>query len=405
MEEVKFDYHRVNSRKDLLHFVEEYGDERVLEKIGQNPQAWLEELQILGQMLNNDSLGSSLVGINFPPVKEQDFRELSKNVFLYRGKFSKLRGLWIKEHVSKNLEKIIGKPYEWKHFKVGTRAELKVNHEFSEVPFEQFLPENFEQNARPVEKSKGFNKRPLFTFPVESNQGEIKIYAKGEDFSLSRYFESSKPSYRLTPIAGISRTTSKTEMETTLNIRNLGVKVPRVVGHYESPMEEFLFLEEVPGKHPDEVLEDNREEIIKQDAEMLANLCLSGYRKEGFTDFDDKVFDGKNLYLIDVDECMDIYFPFNPNFREVLLNSKDTKKLQDFRQLQKELFVGTMRDAIFNYRGTLTPTESDQKEYVSAFYERMNWNQPNKSELREMLHFPNDYMPKDLWINLMCDTG
>lgn len=403
MNEVKFDCHRISSRRDLLHFVEEHGDKQVYEHIGANPEAWIDELKILNQALTGDPLVGG-VGLTQPPTGEPDFRELGNGAFLYRGKEERSRGLWIQRHVGKDLEEITGSPVEWTHFRIGTRAELRVNQEFSEVPFEQFLPEHFEQRAKPVKKDKGSNKRPLFTFPIEIDGKEIIVYAKGADVSLSYYYEETKPGYRLTKIAGISRTTSKREMETTLNLRGLGVNVPRVIGYYKAPMEEFLFLEEVAGKQPNEMLQDHKREIIRQDAEMLAVLCLSGYRKIGFTDFDDKIFDGTNLYLIDVDECRDLYFASDPPFREILLDPQDQKELQKFRELQRSIFVGAMRDAIYNYRDSLTPTGSDKENYVRAFYKRVGWKQPDGKNMKKLIAFPKDYMTHDSWMSMMCDT-
>lgn len=403
MNEVKFDYHRINSRRDLLHFVEEHGDRQVYEHIGENPKAWIDELNILNQALTGNPLVGG-TGLDQPPIGEPDFIELGNGAFLYRGKHDRLKGLWIQRHVKKDLEEITGSSVEWTHFRIGTRAKLRVNKEFSEVPFEQFLPEHFEQRARPVEKDKDPNKRPLFVFPIRIDGKEIIVYAKGADVSLSYYYESSKPGYRLTNIARISRTTSKREMETTLSLRGLGVNVPRVIGYYEAPMEEFLFLEEVAGKQPDEVLQDHKGEIIRQDAEMLAVLCLSGYRKIGFTDFDDKIFDGTNLYLIDVDECRDLYYSSAPHFREVLLNPQDPREIQKFRKLQRSLFVGAMGDAIYNYRDSLTPTESDKESYVRAFYKRLGWKQPGGKNMKKLITFSKDYMTHDSWMSIMCDT-
>jgi len=403
MNEIKFDYHRINSRRDLLHFVEEHGDKQVYEHIGENPTAWIDELNILNQILTGKPLVSG-TGLNQPPIEESDFTELGNSAFLYRGGYNRLKGLWIQRNVGKDLEEITGSSIEWTHYMMGTRAKLKINQEFSEIPFEQFLPENFEQKAKPVEKDKGSNKRPLFTFPIKIGGEEIIVYAKGADVSLSYYYEHFKPGYRLTNISGISRTTSKKEMETTFDLRSLGVNVPRVIGYYEAPIEEFLFLEKVAGKQPNEMLPYHKEEIIRQDAEMLAILCLSGYRKIGFTDFDDKIFDETNLYLIDVDECGDLYHPFVSNFREILLNPKDSRKLQKFRRLQKNIFVGVMRDAIYNYKDTLTPAEQDKEKYVSAFYKRLGWKQAEGKNMKKLITFSKDYMTHGSWMSMMCET-
>jgi len=402
MPELKFDHHRVNSRKDLLHFVEENGDPRVYEHIGQNPQAWIDELSLISQVLTGESLIGA-VGLDCPPIGNPNFRELGNGAFLYRGEQGRLRGLWIRKHPGPPLEQPERGSLEWTHYKIGARAELRVNSDFSQVPFEQFLPENFTQVAQPVQKGKG-NKRPLFTFPVVMDGTEITVYAKGADISLSYYYEYSKPMYRLTSIAGICKTTSEKEMRTHLEIGALGANVPKVLGYYRGDVEEFLFLKEVKGAHPDKALLQNRREIIKQDAEMLAVLCLAGYRKIGFPDFDDKVFDGTDLYLVDVDECRDLYFSSAPDFRRILLNPRDSKELPKFRSLQRSLFVMLMRDAIYDYRESLTPTEEDKAEYIRAFYQKLGWKQPSDGKIRRLTDFPKDYMTYDRYMAMMCDT-
>jgi hypothetical protein len=52
-----------------------------------------------------------------------------------------------------------------------------------------------------------------------------------------------------------------------------------------------LFLREVVGSDLRDFLDTKKDEIIEQDAKTLAALCLGGYRKQRFADFDDKLFD------------------------------------------------------------------------------------------------------------------
>lgn len=404
MSKLEFERYKVNARKDLIHFVEEYADKEVYRHIGENPERWIDELCIISQDLTKESMIRS-VGFNQPPINKPDFRELGNGIFLYRGQYSRLRGLWMRKDFGRALEEITGSNYEWTHIGMGTRANLEINREFSDIPYKQFLPENFESIAKPVEKEKGLNKRPLFTFLVRTNGKEITVYAKGADISFSYYYKYAKPSYRLTSIASISKTTSKKEMETTLELRNLGVKVPKVIGYYEAPIEEFLFLEEIAGKHPNEILPYHKQEIIKQDAEMLAALCLAGYRKIGFTDFDDKIFDGNYLYLIDVDECRDLYYPRTPDYRKMLLNPTDIKELRTFRRFQRKIFERTLRDAIYNYRDSLTPCYKEKTNYVRAFYQRMGWKNPSERQAKKLVTFPKNYQTFDSWMSMMCDTN
>lgn len=401
MPEIKFKYHHTTPRKDLLDFIEERTGIRVLEHIGENSGAWIEELNIISQALTDAPLVGG-TNIDSPPVDEPDFRELGDGAFHYRGKYDRLRGLWIQRDGGTNLEEITGSRFEWTHYRMSGRAVLGINPEFSEIPPERFFPENFEQIAKQVEKEEG-SKRPIWTFPVVNNGEEIVVFAKGADVSLRLFYEESKPSYRLTPIAGISKTTSEREMEITLKLGDLGVNVPRIIGHYKALAEEFLFLEEVKGKRPDDFLPEYNGEIIRQDAEMLAALCLAGYRKIGFNDFDDKIFDGTDLSLIDVDECRDLYFPYVPDFEKILLNPKDSSELRRFRNLQRDLFVSTMRDVIFRYKDSLTPTDKDKADYTRAFYQRMGWRKPDERKMKKLITFPKDYMTNESWMGMMCE--
>lgn len=404
MKEIEFDHHRFPARKDLLHFVEEYADKDVYTKIGENPSAWLDELQIINKMLTGQDLIGG-IGMNPPPVGDKDFRELGNGAYLYRGANRTLRGLWITEN--KDLEKKVSID-EWTHYNIGTTAALSINQEFSDIKPEIFLPDNIESKGARVQKNKNgmdvAEKREIYKFQINHNGQEVGIYAKGVYVSCMHYYSYAKPGFRLTTLSNVSKTTSKRELETTLTLAQLGVNVPVVVGYYKEPLEEFLFLTEVKGKTPDKCGDSDKKNIMKQDATMLAALCLGGFRKPGFTDFDDKIFDGSNLYLIDVDECGDLYYSSVPNFREMFLNPKDTSTLTRFRKLQKEMFERTLKDALFEYRKNLIPTREDQTQYIEVFYEKIGWNKPTKKEIASLTKFPKNYITFDSWMAMMCDV-
>lgn len=403
MNKVEFDYYRADSRKDLITFVEEKLDKEVLKHIGENPRAWIDELEIVNNILTGNNLIGG-TGINPPPINEPEFKNLGNGISFYDGKYSKLKGLWLRRDEGKQLEDITEEYYEWTHYRMESRAKLRINKEFSSIPFETFLPENFEQKATHVEKEEGATKRPILTFPINLDGRNITIYAKGADTAISYYNTHGKPSYRLTGLAGVTKTNSRTEMETTLKLRSLGVKVPRVAGYYEALVEEFLFLEEVKGNRPDQMLERHRSEIIKQDAEMLAKLCLAGYRKCGFTDFDDKIFDGQDLYLIDVDECRDLYFTVAPDFREILLNTTGPNEVRRFRSMQRNMFKGQLKDAIYSYQNNLTQKDSDKAAYIESFHRTLGWKAPTEKEISHITTFQKNYETLDSFMAIMCDT-
>jgi len=404
MKEIKFNHHRFPARKDLLHFVEEYADKKVYEKIGENPSAWLDELQIINKMLTGQDLIGG-IGMNPPPVGDKDFRELGNGAYLYRGANRILRGLWLTEN--KDLEKIVSID-EWTHYSIGTTAKLSINQEFLDIKPEIFLPDNIESKGVRVQKNKNgieiAEKRKIYRFQANHNGQKVGIYAKGAEIVCMHYYSYAKPGFRLTTLSNVLKTTSKREMKTTLALAQLRVNVPTVVGYYKEPLEEFLFLTEVKGKTPDKCSDSDKKNIIKQDAAMLAALCLGGFRKPGFTDFDDKIFDGTNLYLIDVDECGDLFSSCAPNFREILLNPKDTSALTRFRGLQREMFEKMLTDALFEYKQNLIPTREDQTQYINSFYERIGGNKPTKRKITRLIDFPKDYITFDSHMAMMCDV-
>lgn len=408
MAELNFETYTVNARKDLLHFIEEHVDSKVYNKTGKNPSKWIDELNIINQMLTGDCLVAG-TGFNVPPVRDHEFKELGNNVFLYRGKEGNLRGLWIREKKRLNsLEEKI-EPSEWTRYSIGSRAYLRINQDFKDIPFERFLPENFEQISSSTNKVKGTgnrvvqNKRPILQFTINQREGSLKVYAKGAELIHSMYYDYAKPLYRLTRLSSINKITSKSELQKTIDLAELGIKVPRIIGYYESVIEDFLFLEEVKGDSPLEYLPKFKEELIKQDAEMLAALCLGGYRKQGFADFDDKIFDGKNLYLIDVDECIDLYFSDNPDYRKILLNPHD-KRLDEFRSFQKSIFRQVLKDAVFDYKDSLLPNTDEQKSYISYFYKRLGCKEANEKEIKELLTFGKNFLTFDSHLNLISDS-
>ncbi len=400
MEEIQFEHHTVNARKDLLHFVEEHADKDIYKHIGEKPDEWEDELNIISNLLTGEGLIGG-TGINHPPINDPEFRELGGNFFLYRGNQTRGRGLWRRETLDKEIAEYTGRSEEWTQYSIGSKAVVRINQKFSDIPIETFLPENFEKISEEVKKEKAV-KRPIFKFRVRDDQ--LGVYAKSADISYSFYYSDAKPKFRLTSISSIQKTASKKEMERTIEFSKLGINVPEVIGYYESSVEEFLFLSEVKGKFPDTFLETHRKEIIEQDAEMLGKVCLAGYRKQGFIDFDDKIFDGEDLYLIDVDECVDLYFGLVPDYRKILLNPRETSGLRDFRKMQRAIFKGELKDALSEYRESLTPTKEDMEHYVRTFYKTLGWKEPSQRQISKLMDFPDDYMTQDRFMSMMSDT-
>lgn len=393
---MEFETQFVNSRKDLLHFVEEELDKKVLEKLGKNPNKWIEELEIISLILTGRGL---VAGINTgkPDLHDPNLKQLDKNVFLLRNA-SRDNGLWIsEEYKGVDTNSLDGKLIQWTHYPLGGRGHLNINKEFNYIPFENFLPENFELKSKLVKK----NRRPVFTFDIETNKGKLNVYAKSCLIETSRMYY--PPSYRLTNLAQAIKTNSEKELNRFVELSEQGVMVPTILGYYETKLEEFLFVKGLEGDTPDKFLKSNRKEIIEQDARILAALLLTGYKKHGFTDFDDKIFDGKNLYLIDVDELSDFYFPHFNRFREILLNPLDQSGLDEFRKIQKGLFEQHLKDTIFIYKTSLTQTIEDKILYVSSFFERMNWGKPTEDYVKRLTDYPDNYITLESEIGMMME--
>jgi len=301
MNEQRFQCHRALARKDLLHYVEENLDKDVYRKIGENPEAWIDELEIISGILMREHPTAG-IGLHLPPFEDPGFKKLGSRAYLYRGEESRLHGLWIKQK-DRDLplfEETTDERFKWAHYHIGTRAKLELLLEFERVN-EKFLPENFEPVAKRATKEihgriEEANKRPILIFPVTLDGKTINVYAKGSFLMPGYYYTESKPGYRLTCLSSMQRVTSKKEMKVMQDLGNLGVNLPRILGYYQAPVEEFLFLEEVKGDHPNKHITTHRELIINQDAQMLAALCLAGHHKTGFAvSWDDKIFDGDNL--------------------------------------------------------------------------------------------------------------
>ena len=396
MNRLEFNYQSVPARKGLLNFLEEQGEENILRRIGENTKAWLEELDLITYLVTDKSL-VCVTGFSPPSIENPDFQKIGDNAYFYDGKDNRLEGLWTKKDFDKETAKLVGENCEWSKYRTKLNASLKINKNFANIPPEEFLPENFEQKG---ERLKDAKKRPIWKVKI----GGREIYAKGSEIVISKYYNYARPSYRLTSFSSIHKVTSKREMKITEILANLGVNVPTILGYYESSFEDFLFVDEIKGKQPQEFLDTHRQEIIRQDAEMLANLCRAGYRKGYFEDFDDKIFDGERLWLIDVDECSNLYSLTNINFRQTLLDPTEKSSLRKFRRLQKSVFNGVLRDSIYTYRNTLTPTNQDKENYVKTFYQKLGWKIPCAKKMRDFLTFSKNYQTTESHMSMMMDT-
>lgn len=397
---VRFDEHQFPARKDLIDLVVEKIDKQALKKIGQSPERWTEEFELLWGMFSKNGLVPFQDFTGGPP-QDQHLHQLGSNSYRYLGPQTRYRGFWLtSESASFDVKKGETIPCTvWTRYSLGTNARLLINSDFADITPEGLLPENFEARATKVKD----NKRPILTFSINAGDNhQITIFAKGTEFSLSFLYD--PPSYRLTPLAGAIKRGSEVELQTTIRLAQAGVKVPAVVGLYKAMFEEYLFVQKVEGDNPIRFLDTHRQVIIEQDAQLLATLCLLGYHKGYFADFDDKLFDGKNLYLIDVDELGDLYYPGQIDYRQMLLDPNNQTLLREFRRLQRSRFRLSLRNALYDYRNTLLQNPQDQERYIKAFSKAIGWSIPTPKQIREITVFDDDYLTHDTYMSVMSDT-
>lgn len=389
----EFITHSIFGRKNLLQFVKEKIHPTILEDFKENPQGWLEELNIINQVLTGDPLVRG-IGINqVPNLEGSDTLALGKDTYLYTGADRRKKGIWTKITSEDSLLGQFQDSTQWAHYSLSYPGELKIYDGYQNTPSDIFQPDNFEKSAKLVKD----DRRPIYEYTI----GNQDVFVKGGFINLT--FGYSMPSHRLTNLMGAEKGSLRREKEIFIALSKKGIHVPKVVAHYQSPFEEYLFLEKVKGDDPSKYFETHRQEIIAQDAAILANLSLMGHRKPGFEDFDDKVFDGKDLFLIDADECTDLYAGTIFNFRKMVVNPKDTKTLEEFRDYQKMLFSETLRDTIFRYKDTLTKNRDDQALYIRAFFKSLGWPEPTAKQIIDITTFPENYITMESHMAMMSE--
>src|SRR3989344_693842 len=347
MKEIEFERYSVNRRKDLLHFVEDIVEKDIYTRIAENTGKWIDELNIISNMLTREGLVCA--GMNSPPINDPNFKKLGNNIFLYRGKEIRLRGLWVKKKVNKTLSEATGQSSEelanscfgWSQYPMGSSASIKINKEFLDIPIENFLPENFENTGKLIREGK----RSIIKFKSYHNGKEINIFAKGSCITHWFYYPDAKPKFRLTKLSGLHNQSSETEMKKTLEMARIGINVPNIVGYYKGSVEEFLFLEGVVGDDPGKDLGRDKKKKKK----------------------------------------------------------KDNSRLKAFRKMQRNVFKGMLKDTLFNYRNNLTSTKDDMIEYINKFYDIMGWKVYER-EVSKLAPFEKHYITHDTLMSEMSHS-
>lgn len=383
---------------DLLRIVSGKFDISDIEaKIGEDPQGWIDELDLISRMLGAQGISAGY-GFLALPLKDNDTEQIGEGVYISRSPNTRVRGLW-RYTPENSLEPGENDAWSWAHYKLGSRVEVGVVEGFQGAQ-SQLVPDFFDQYSELVSDRFREVRKGEITVRDES----IAVYSKGSTVIESRYYQ--KPKYRLTNIAQITNHSPRRELDIFRELSERGVAVPKFVGLSRSEYEQRVYYEEAVGLSPEEYFETHRDEIIIQDARILAALALMGFRKFGFDSFDDKIFDGETLYLIDADEVEDLYKnSISPKALMIeFLDPNDESGLERLRELQRQILTQLLRDAISDYSKNLTPSRENRELYVRSFFQNIGWGEPTDEDLAYFANIPDDYLTHDREVFLMSDS-
>lgn len=276
----QFRQHIVSPRQDVLDIAWIYRNctdpySEIARHVNANIGGWLDELERLTPNISGHEMTREKIG------RIPDSEIFGDRVIRYRGNDSTLRGLWVLDP-------------EWVKYDIGSDAILYVNEEYFDISFDVFKPENWIDNSLPVK----CDKRMIRYFQIQRKTENIGIYAKG----AARHDKTFLESDRLTRLEKVVRYSSEKEKERSEVLRANGVNTPPIIAYYIGPVEQFLFEREIVGDNQGEFWKTNPELAVDLDSFMLATIARLGFFKYGFCDEDDKIFDGRRLYLVDVED-------------------------------------------------------------------------------------------------------
>jgi len=243
---------------------------------------------------------------------------------------------------------------------------------------EQFMPEHWFTRAKSVQSETGeVVGRTIFLHEMELRNGEKKrVYIKAPKKGISCYYQ--QPSGWLTDINSIGNyKSSQRELENLVELREQGVLTENPLGYFEQGVEQYLFTEETEGVSPLGVLEgDQRDELLKADAIMLARLFLAGFRHQYFYSpkFDDKMWTEEGLVLIDVDETIDL---------KLGIGSGIFRRDYDFDSM-KDTHISLLIDCLSEYHGQGVLRDRDLTTYAENFLNEMGYDASMEGILSEI---------------------
>ena len=223
--------------------------------------------------------------------------------------------------------------------------------------FENFLPRNFIRLGERIENIG----RDIYKAPFLRRDGKKEIIvAKRQKLSFSHL--NNPPEDWITSVSEIRvfKDVSE-EVENLLELNSLGVPVENPVGYFKEGIEQYIFTRFVHGENPKEIITDDsrRNSYWKEDAKLLARLANAGYKHQGFysPEFDDKIWDGKNVILIDADETFKVAqnWRFSDYFRE------NPDKLSNY-------FISSLEDCL-SYVFSKVMRKDEMIPYAQSFLE------------------------------------
>jgi len=226
---------------------------------------------------------------------------------------------------------------------------------------ENFFPKFFIDGGELIQEER----RRIYRVSAMKRDGSRKdIMVKGTKFSRSFLYD--PPKEWLTDLASIKlfKKSSK-ELQELIKLNKFSIKTEKPLGHFRQGLEQWLFTEYMEGENPLKLLEDQkmRKKLWAADATLLAKLCKAKSKHQYFysKEFDDKLWVGEELALIDVDEQLDMlnrkyykdYFAKNPD------------KLIPYQ-------LDWLKDCIMSYLSHGLMREEEAYGYIKTFLKTMN---------------------------------
>lgn len=185
----------------------------------------------------------------------------------------------------------------WLGYCLTNKNEFALNKEYSFLDPNIFHPDYLRKNGELVKS----DRRDIYRVKIDENTYYVKASfyllkqrTNVEFYDIFEFFPE------------ICKLSSQEEAIRFLKLGERGIHVPKVVGYSSGQAVDYLVLEGIDGAFPTELdYLENKHHIMEQDKQIAEALSELGLTKAGFGDYDDKIIKNGDLYLIDIDECLD----------------------------------------------------------------------------------------------------